>query len=159
MADAERLVADDASSVALVQRLYDAWAAGDTEGALAGIDPDIEWIEPSDTPDAQTWRGVDGVLASLAEWTQPFEDYAFEIVERVEIGDQALFGLVQRGRGRSSGAVVESRLWHLWTLKDRRAARLEMFWDREAALAAAGGAGHTRPSEHSGTDARGNTSG
>lgn len=128
----------DGSSVAFVQRLYDAWVAGDTEAALAGIDPEIEWIEPSDSPAGQTWRGPDGVLASMAEWTQPFEDYAFEIVERLDLGDRALFGLVQRGRGRSSGVLVESQVWHLWTVRDRRATRLEMFRDRETALAVAG---------------------
>jgi ketosteroid isomerase-like protein len=126
------------SSVALVQRLYDAWAAGDTETALAGIDPDIEWIEPADNPDGEARRGPEGVLASMAQWTQPFEDYGYEIVERTDLGAQALFGLVQRGRGRASGVQVESRIWHLWTVKDRRAARLEMFMDRDAALAAAG---------------------
>ena len=126
------------SSVALVQRLYDAWAAGDTETALAGIDPDIEWIEPADNPDGQARRGPEGVLASMAQWTQPFEDYAYEIMERTDLGAQVLFGLVQRGRGRASGVRVESRIWHLWTVKAGRAARLEMFMDRDAALAAAG---------------------
>jgi len=132
------MVSDDESSASLVQRLYDAWIAGDAETALAGIDPDIEWIEPTDTPDGQLWRGAEGVLASMAEWTQPFEDYSFEILERLDLGEQALFGLVQRGRGRGSGAQVESWVWHLWTVKDRRATRLEMFRDKEAALAAAG---------------------
>ncbi len=128
----------DESSVVLVQRLYDAWVAGDAEAALARMDPDVEWIEPSDTPDGQTWRGVDGVLAAMVEWTQPFEDYAFEIVERVDYGERVLFALVQRGRGRLSGIDVESTVWHLWTVKDGKAVRLEMFRDREEAVAAAG---------------------
>ena len=121
-----------------MQRLYDAWAAGDTDTALAGIDPDIEWIEPADNPDGEARRGPEGVLASMAQWTQPFEDYSYEIVERTDFGARALFGLVQRGRGRASGARVESRIWHLWTVEAGRATRLEMFMDRDAALAAAG---------------------
>ncbi len=121
-----------------MQRLYDAWAAGDIETALAGIDPDIEWIEPAESPDGQAWRGAEGVLASMAKWTQPFDDYAFEITESIDLGDRALFALVQRGRGKSSGVDVESPIWHLWTVENGRAIRVEMFFDRDDALAAAG---------------------
>jgi ketosteroid isomerase-like protein len=152
-------VAPDDRSLVAVQRLYDAWIAGDTETALAGIHPDIEWIEPPDTPDGQTWRGPEGIVASMEEWTQPFDEFRFEIVERLDLGDQALFGLVQHARGKSSGIDVASDVWHLWKVQDGKATRLEMFRTKAEALAAAGAPGHTRPSEHSGTDARGDTSG
>ena len=46
---------------------------------------------------------------------------------------------IERGRGRASGAVVESRQTaHVWTLRAGRAVRLDLYLDRAKALAALG---------------------
>ena len=123
--------------VAMIQRRYEAWQAGDLEGALAHVGPAMEWIEPPDTPDGQTWRGREGVLAAMAEWTEPFDEFRFEVIDASSIGGGVLMGLVQRGRGKGSGVEVESEVWHLWTLHDGVASRLQMFRSKPDALAAA----------------------
>ena len=138
-----------------VRGLYHAWQEGDLDTALAGIAADIEWIEPSDTPDGQSRRGPQGVLDSMAEWTEPFEDYRIDVVEEIDLGDQVLIGLTQSGRGKASGAAVESEVWHLWTVREGKAARAQMFRAKEDALAAAESPSHTRLSEDSGTHAHG----
>ena len=84
--------------VAMIQRRYQAWQAGDLEGALAHVGPAMEWIEPPDTPDGQTWRGREGVLAAMAEWTEPFDEFRFEVIDASSVGGGVLMGLVQRGR-------------------------------------------------------------
>jgi ketosteroid isomerase-like protein len=126
-------------NVELVRGLYRAWEAGDLDAALAGIAPDIEWIEPADAPDGQSWHGPQGVLDSMAEWTEPFDDYRIEVVGEVDLGDQVVVGLVQRGRGKASGVAVESEVWHLWMLRDGKAVRVQMFRNKTEALAAAKG--------------------
>jgi uncharacterized protein len=131
------LVGAESANLALVRGLYRAWEAGDVDAALAGIAPDIEWIEPADTPDGQSWRGPQGVLDSMAEWTEPFEDYRIEVLEEIDLGDQVLIGLTQSGRGKASGVAVESEVWHLWTLRDGKAARAQMFRGKSDALVAA----------------------
>jgi ketosteroid isomerase-like protein len=120
----------------LVRGLYRAWEAGDLDAALAGLAPDIEWVEPVDTPDGQSWRGPEGVLASMAEWTEPFDEYRIELLEELDLGDQVLVGVLQSGRGKASGVAVESEVWHLWTLRDGKAVRAEMFRTRADALQA-----------------------
>ena len=139
MDDEELAAARTASSpnVAFVRDLYDAWLTGDIERALAGVDPELEWVEPRDTPDASTWSGPEGVLESMAKWTEPFEDFGFEVVEAFDVGEQVLVELVQHARGKGSGVAVEGHIWHLWTVREGRAVRLEMFGDRDEALAAA----------------------
>ena len=94
-----------------VRRLYEAWTAGDLDSAIAGLDPGIEWIEPEDSPDAGSWRGVEGVLRSMDKWTEPFEDFGFEIVEIVPAGKRVLVQLRQHARGKGSGAEVEGEIW------------------------------------------------
>jgi uncharacterized protein len=122
----------------LVVSLYEAWTAGRAEELLSDIDPDIEWIEPADSPDRQRRNGPAGVLESMAEWTEPFEDYRVEIKEVVRAGDHVLVESVQAGKGRGSEVEIRSPLWHLWTVRDGKAVRAEMFREREEALAAAG---------------------
>jgi ketosteroid isomerase-like protein len=131
--------------VELVRRLYEAWLAGDQETALAGIDPDIEWVEPEENPDAGNWRGPEGVRESFEKWTEPFENYRLEVREFVDLDPCVLAVCRQHARGRGSGVEVDSDIWHLWTLRDGRAVRAEMFLRREDALRAAESEAASRP--------------
>jgi ketosteroid isomerase-like protein len=40
----------------------------------------------------------------------------------------------QRGRGKASGAEVDDRITHVWTIRDGRATRLQSFADRDDAI-------------------------
>ena len=131
-------VRDVEPEMGLVVSLYEAWTVGRVEELLSDIDPGIEWIEPDDSPDRQIRSGPAGVLESMAEWTEPFEDYRVEIKEVVRAGEHVLVGSVQGGKGRGSDVEVRAPLWHLWTVRDGKAMRAEMFREREAALEAAG---------------------
>ena len=63
---------------------------------------------------------------------------AQEIHER---GDRIAVFFVLRTRPRGSTAMVEIRAGHLWTMRDGKPASLEVFPEREKALAAAERAG------------------
>jgi ketosteroid isomerase-like protein len=124
--------------VELIRRLHEAWLAGDRETALAGVHPDIEWVEPYDAPEPETHLGAEGIEESMAEWTAPFEDFSFEIRELRDLGDGLVLARVhQRGRARGSTVPIESTIFHLWTVREGRAARAEMFRTEEEALEAA----------------------
>ena len=46
---------------------------------------------------------------------------------------------IESGRGRGSGAAVQSnRTAHVWTLRDGKATRLDLYNDRTVALKAVG---------------------
>jgi uncharacterized protein len=124
--------------VELVRSLHEAWLAGDREIALALVDPDIEWVQPSDSPAPGTDRGPQGIERSMADWTEPFEDFGFEIRELRDLGEgKVLAGLRQHGRIRGSSVPIEANIFHLWTVRDGRAVRAEMFRTEEDALEAA----------------------
>lgn len=42
------------------------------------------------------------------------------------------------GRGRASGIETDVEEFHVWTLRNGRVVRMQMFLDRDEALAAAG---------------------
>jgi ketosteroid isomerase-like protein len=58
--------------------------------------------------------------------------------EFFERGDQIVVFALVRSRPRGSNAVVENRIGHVWTMRDGKAVRLQIFPEREKALEAAG---------------------
>ncbi len=136
------------ADVELIRKLHEAWLAGDTETALSGIDPDIEWTEPPDAPEPETLRGAEGIELSMARWTEPFEDFGFEIQELRDVGDGKVLACVhQHGRARGSTVPVEGTIFFLWKVRDGRAVSIEMYRSEADALEAAFPPGSSRPAE------------
>jgi uncharacterized protein len=131
--------------VELIRRLHEAWVAGDREAALAGVDPGIEWVQPADSPAPGTNRGPDAIEQSMADWTEAFEEFSFEIRELRDLGGgKVLACLRQYGRVRGGTVPVEASIFHLWTVREGRAVRAEMFRTEAEALEAA-----SRPAKRS----------
>jgi hypothetical protein len=65
-------------------------------------------------------------------------DFEMDVGEFIDAGHRIIVDIVQRGRGRSSGAPVEGRFWLVYTLAEARIVRLDIFNGRQQALEAAG---------------------
>ncbi len=113
------------------------WREGRIEDALRGLEDDFEWVVP-DHPEGAVRHGADSVIEFFREWVEPWEELEldWEIQEAGE--DKALAVIDMRGRGRGSGVPAEMRFFQLWSFRDRRAVRMEMFWDLLEARRAAG---------------------
>ena len=72
------------------------------------------------------------------EFFEPFEEVEAEPQDVFESGDRIVVFFLLRSRPRGSSAIVEIRGADLWTMRDGKAARLEIFPQRERALKAAG---------------------
>jgi ketosteroid isomerase-like protein len=130
-------------NVEIVRRMYDAWMAGDYETVFSTYAPDIRL-----NPDPEAWwvgvdedyLGHDGVRRYMRAVYEAFEDYRPEIEQIIDAGEGRVLTLaVEHGRGRGSGAEVQAmNTAHLWTLRDGKAVRLDLFMDRERALEAVG---------------------
>jgi ketosteroid isomerase-like protein len=130
-------------NVEVVRRIYDAWIAGDYETVVSAYDAEIRL-----NPDPESsWVGMDedylgpeGVRRYLRAVYEAFEDYRPEIEQIIDVGEGRVLTLaVEHGRGRGSGAQVQAaRTAHLWTLRDGKAVRIDLFLDRERALEAVG---------------------
>jgi ketosteroid isomerase-like protein len=122
----------------LIKRGYAAFARGDMRAVLEFIDPEIEVHEPGGGVEPGVRRSIEGFLASLRNVQEVWEDYGLEPEEIIALGDRFLVRVLMRGTGRGSGVPIHTRVAHLWTIREGRAVKLEMWTDWEEALEAVG---------------------
>ena len=120
-------------NVEVVQKLYDALSGRDLFSVLHLIAPDIELRTT-----VETYRGVEGIEAFMAEVERTFEDYTATAGKIADAGDRVVVEVHQRGRGRESGIDIDHTFTHVWTLDDGLVTSLRAFTDRSEALEAAG---------------------
>ena len=113
------------------------WREGRVEDALRGLDDDFEWVVPNH-PEGAVRHGADSVIEFFREWIEPWEKLDIDW-ELEEAGPDAALAIIEmRGQGRVSGVPAEMRVFQLWTFRDGRAVRMEMFTDIDEARRAAG---------------------
>jgi ketosteroid isomerase-like protein len=67
------------------------------------------------------------------------DDWAIEVVDIHDAGDDRVVGVVrQRGRSKSSGVSVDMRYAQVFTIRDGKHVRMEMYNDPDEALKAVG---------------------
>jgi len=125
-------------TVELVRRSMEAFARGDFEEAFAAHAPETEWHTASDEPDAQVYRGIDGLrrfVAAIEElWERRFGDL-MEFEDFIDCGDWVVVPWHARVRGRTSGASVEVSETYAVRVRDGLIVRVEEYRDRVEALA------------------------
>lgn len=68
----------------IVRSGYDAFNRGDLDAVVELMGPDFEWLPPQGSLTAGTYHGPDAVRKEIASWTEPFEDFRWEIEEIVD---------------------------------------------------------------------------
>jgi ketosteroid isomerase-like protein len=124
--------------IAIVRNWTDAFNRRDFDSVIEDLDPEIELHEWPAAPDARIYRGRDGVRKALDSWFEAWEWMQVDIEDIVEAGDRVLVTLHQRARGRGSAVEVEIDTSNVYTFRDGKVFRIELFTDREPALEAAG---------------------
>jgi ketosteroid isomerase-like protein len=113
------------------------WREDRMEDALRGLDDDFEWVVPNH-PEGAVRHGADSVIEFFREWTEPWEDFELDWEIQEAGPDKALAIIEMRGRGRASGVPAEMHFFQLWTFRDGRAVRMEMFTELDEARRVAG---------------------
>lgn len=128
-------------NIELVRRIYEGWANRDPE-TINLFDPLIEvYPDPrSPWPGIEpVYRGHAGVNRYLASIYDALAEYRAEPEEILDAGEQVLTLAIERALGKHSGVPVQIRYTaHVWTIREGRAVRLDINWDREDALKAVG---------------------
>jgi ketosteroid isomerase-like protein len=86
----------------------------------------------------QVYEGAQGADDFFAEWGSAWDDWEVEIEAVHDLGDKVLAIVKQRGRSKLSGIPAEMRMAMLWTLRDGKYTRMEMYPDPDEALKAVG---------------------
>ena len=82
----------------------------------------------------EAYRGAEALLEWMDEGDDAFDDFTVELLGVEELAGHVLASMRQRGRGRVSGADVDHRFTHVWTLRDGRATRLQSFAQHDDAV-------------------------
>jgi uncharacterized protein len=123
-----------ADELEAVRSSYEALNRGDIEATMTMLGPDVEWHESSALPDTGTFRGREAVRRFLEDFLEQWQEFHQEVEEVVTEGDRAALMIHLTARGRGSGAEVDARYAHLWTLREGIGVRVEAYYDRDAAL-------------------------
>ena len=126
-------------NVDALRQIYDEWARGNFRPRFDVYAPDMEWGWSEEFPGLET-VGPDQTLRSdrLRQWLSGWEDWRCEAEEFIVQGDSVVALTRYRGRGKESGAGVDTTGAHVWTFRDGMVVRLVIYSSRDRALEAAG---------------------
>jgi ketosteroid isomerase-like protein len=100
--------------------------------------PDIEYHEPREWPGARVLHSVDEYREVMGVMLEALEGMRAEIEDLFESGDQVVVFVRFTAQGTSSGAGAEVRPGQVFTLRDGKITKQEVFLDRDEAMKAAG---------------------
>jgi ketosteroid isomerase-like protein len=126
------------AEIETLRAVYEAISRGDWDAALRNAGPEFEFIPPAQNPIAGTYRGGEEVRGFFTELWAAFEDVSIEPGPFLQADDLIVVSLVMTLSPSDSGAKVEMRITHLWTMRDGRPIRCRVFLEREDAVRAAG---------------------
>jgi ketosteroid isomerase-like protein len=121
----------------LILAEYEAMGRMDWEEVFRRTHDDFEFKPPERGLGAGTARGRENARDAVKTFFSPFEEVVIEPQEFHERGDRIAVFFLMRTRPHGSTAMVEIRAGHVWTMRDGKPARLEVFPEREKALEAA----------------------
>src|SRR5215216_4953286 len=110
----------------------------DFDAAVRFFDSGIEWVLPP-LQRSDSCRGPDEVKRFWHGLDETFEELRLDPQEFVDAGDQVAVRLRYYGRGKGSGAELDTEMYHQVTsFRDGTMVRIEYFTDWESARAGAG---------------------
>lgn len=131
----------------LVKSIFAAWSSGDFTSA-DWADPEIE-LEMVGGLSSGKWTGLSEMTEAWAGLLRAW-DHLRAIPEQYrELEDgRVLVYLRNEGRGKGSGIEIgriSARSANVFTVRDEKVTRLELYWDREDAISNLGLADETKP--------------
>jgi len=128
-------------NVEALKRGFDAFNRRDLEANLEELDPEVvQHLSLFTMLGGQltVYRGHDGVRELYRDLGDGFAEIRVEIREIRDVGDRVVAIGQLRGRGRVSGAEVQSPIGYVVELRDGKAIRIDDFFNPGEALEAAG---------------------
>ena len=122
----------------IVAASIEAFNASGDRAVLPFVAEDIAWHSAPGWAGKMLYRGHDGVLELIAEWTENFVDYRWISVDVHDLDDGRVL-VLNRHKGRTrDGVPVDSPLASIWALRDDKVVGVWSYFTWEEALEAAG---------------------
>jgi ketosteroid isomerase-like protein len=125
-----------------VEALNETYRTGDTRPwrqlVEATFDRDVV-LEADEAFTEGEWRGHEGVVRFVASQMEVLDEMWLRVDDYVHLEDDCVVvAITFGGRARHTGLEVELHPLHVFTLRDGKAVRWQVFLERERALEAAG---------------------
>jgi ketosteroid isomerase-like protein len=119
--------------------LNDAFKTGDFLPAIQEFcDPEIVLRPSGILPESSAMYGHEGMLRFVTLQTEAFEEFSVEPQEVIDAGDRVVVPIRFGGRARYTGLEVAFEVVHVWTARDGKWTRLDMYVSKAEALEAVG---------------------
>jgi ketosteroid isomerase-like protein len=125
-------------SVEVVRAAFLAFAEGGQTSVFGFLAEDVEWRVRVDLPDADVYRGRDGVQQLFARFNDVMGSIWFKAEEFIDAGDRVVVPLRWGGRGKGSEVEFEEREAWIYTVRDGKISQIIEYASREQALDAVG---------------------
>jgi ketosteroid isomerase-like protein len=119
-------------NVAVIQGIYEGFAAGDVGAVLGAMSPDIVWNEAENFPysDGNPYVGpqaiAEGVFARcIGEW----DGFAVELEEILDAGDTIVALGRYGGSCKATGKAMNPQLVHVWRVAGGKAVGFQQYVD------------------------------
>jgi len=120
----------------IVRRVFTAFSCGDATAMLQDLDPDV--VLHVEQAGQGVYRGHEGTIKSLVDWTEDFDDFKVVPEEFLDNGDYVVVRTRQTGSGKSSGAPMEGLFWFVCQMREGKTVRIHVLNTEQAAREAAG---------------------
>ena len=121
----------------ILRRRIEAWNRRDFDTVVQGYHPRIERLDfRAGAGEPFVYYGPEGSLKAFEELFDVFEDLQLYPEEFVELGDRVLMVVRVTGRAKLGDFAFEERHAEIFTFEEGLTTRLEVYRDKEAALAA-----------------------
>jgi hypothetical protein len=127
-------------NVQIARQAYEAWGRDGIDGILEYLDPEIEWRTwERFARGPRVYKGHEGVRQLLQSiFLDNFDDFAVEPREFIDAGEAVVVPVRLRGKAKGTGEEESFDLVQVWTERDGKALRLDVYDSKEEALSALG---------------------
>ena len=127
-----------------VQLAWSAYERGEIRAPIeAAYSPDVEIdvgairaAGPVGLPSTMSTR--EELIQFQVEWTDAFAWMRYDVSELLDSGDAIVFGVIQEGEGRASGAITDIRLFTSLRFEDGLVTWQHFFFERDDAIRSIG---------------------
>jgi ketosteroid isomerase-like protein len=119
-------------NIDLIRGVYRDFAAGNVEGVLACLSPDIVWKEANNFPyaDRSPYIGPQAVLEGVfARCATEWEGFTVDIDEVLDAGDAIIALGHYRGIFKATGLAQETQIAHVWRITDGKVVAFQQHAD------------------------------
>jgi len=125
-------------NVEIVRKVFDTFNREGLEAALTYFDPEVQSLGPPEWLEEHLYKGHDGMRKIASVWAENFDEYRLDVERLIDVGDEVVVLLYQRGRIKGRTDTIEQPIGYEWQLRNGKAVRVQVHFSWEAALEAVG---------------------